>query len=319
MTDWVAITSGEPAGIGPDIILQAAALNKLPRCVILGDLQVLRDRAELLKLPVELQEIHQIQDAEKRGSALPVLSIPVADPVIPGQLNPANSSSVIEMLTTASTLALTNKVSAIVTAPVHKGVINQAGIPFRGHTEFFAELSKTPKVVMLLAYGNFRVALATTHLPLAKVPEQITREHLDQTLSILIQGLQSQFQIPTPCILVCGLNPHAGEQGHLGREEIDVIAPVIKTWQSRGANVKGPYPADTVFLAEHIRQSDAILAMYHDQGLPTLKYAGFDSAVNITLGLPYRRTSVDHGTACELAGTGRASCNSLIAAVELAL
>ena len=224
----------------------------------------------------------------------------------------------IHLLTTATTLAQSKQISAIVTAPVHKAVINQAGIPFTGHTEFFADFTNTPRVVMMLAYGNFRVALATTHLPLRDVADNITTNLLNEILSILFHDLQEKFGLTKPRILVCGLNPHAGEGGYLGREEIEILSPVIQDWKNRGFNLEGPLPADTAFTPDHIERSDAILAMYHDQGLPTLKYAGFHHAVNITLGLPFIRTSVDHGTACDLAGTGRANHESLVAAIELA-
>ena len=318
MIPFLAITMGEPAGIGPDIIAELASRGRLKSCVVIGDANVLNVRAQQLSLTPSFQVISTIAQAKVLTGNVPVLHIPVKNPVVPGVCDVANVEQVIAVLTMAITLSLNKEIDGIVTAPVHKAIINDAGISFSGHTEFFAECSNTPRVVMMLAHGNFRVALATTHCPLSEVPAFITRELLHETLTILHHDLQTKWGISKPTIFVCGLNPHAGENGYLGREEIDTIIPVIQEWQLKHYRVQGPFPADTVFTPDSIAACDAILAMYHDQGLPTLKYAGFHHAVNITLGLPFIRTSVDHGTACDIAGTGKANAESLIAAIELA-
>jgi 4-hydroxythreonine-4-phosphate dehydrogenase len=311
----IALTPGEPAGIGPDLCLQLAQRPLAAALVLIADPGLLEQRAKLLGLPFTATPwtVH----ANSKG--LYVLPVKTAHPVTPGKLDPANAAYVIETLKIAADGCLRHEFDALVTGPVHKGIINDAGQPFTGHTEFLAERSKSIQPVMMLAAGKLRVALATTHLPLAKVPKAITRERLTQVLEILHRDLHSRFGIADPVILVCGLNPHAGESGHLGREEIDTIEPVIKALAARGIRLRGPVPADTAFVPSQLAGVDAILTMYHDQGLPVLKHHDFAHAINITLGLPFIRTSVDHGTALELAGTGRADISSLVAAIELAI
>lgn len=317
----LALTTGEPAGIGPDLVLQLASQTHWAEDVIaLADMEMLRARARLLNIPVRLRAYtpDQAQEPCQQGELF-VLHVPCAAPVIPGSLDSRNAAYVLELLKRATLGCQTGEFAAMVTAPLHKGIINEAGIPFTGHTEFLAELTDTPLPVMLLASGNLRVALATTHLPLNKVSETITAPLLRKVLKILDQDLRTKFGIKQPRILVCGLNPHAGEGGYLGMEEIDVLIPTIRQLQQQGLHLTGPLPADTLFTPRNLQQADAVLAMYHDQGLPVLKYAGFGKAVNITLGLPIIRTSVDHGTAIDLAGTGKAETGSLKAAVQLAI
>lgn len=317
----LALTTGEPAGIGPDLVLQLASQTHWAEDVIaLADMEMLRARARLLNIPVRLRAYtpDQAQEPCQQGELF-VLHIPCAAPVIPGSLDSRNAAYVLELLKRATLGCQTGEFAAMVTAPLHKGIINEAGIPFTGHTEFLAELTDTPLPVMLLASGNLRVALATTHLPLNKVSQTITASLLRKVLKILDQDLRTKFGIKQPRILVCGLNPHAGEGGYLGMEEIDVLIPTIRQLQQQGLHLTGPLPADTLFTPRNLQQADAVLAMYHDQGLPVLKYAGFGKAVNITLGLPIIRTSVDHGTAIDLAGTGKAETGSLKAAIQLAI
>ena len=323
----IAITAGEPAGIGPDIVATIAQSDWVAELVVIADPELLQDRARLLGLPLRLQVI----DLNATPRALPAGTVGVlpasgsysaprlAEAVEPGVLNAANAPYVVATLQRAVEGCLGGQFQAMVTAPVQKSVINDAGIPFSGHTEFLAEKTGTPKVVMLLAAGKLRVALVTTHLPLAQVPAAITAESLTATLHILHADLVRTFGIAKPCIAVLGLNPHAGEGGHLGREEIEVISPVLDSLRAAGMNLLGPLPADTAFSPKLLDQADAYLAMFHDQGLPVLKYAGFGNAVNITLGLPIVRTSVDHGTALDLAGKGTASDGSLRAALGLAV
>jgi 4-hydroxythreonine-4-phosphate dehydrogenase len=316
----IALTPGEPAGIGPDLVVQLAQRSHARPLLAIADPQLLTARARQLGLPLSL---HEYAD-EQTLAALPAGNLYVRpcivhSPVEPGRLNPDNAGYVLETLRTAVHLCLTDAADAMVTGPVHKGIINQAGIGFTGHTELLAQLSNTRQVVMMLTAGALRVALATTHIPLAQVPQTISRDHLRGVLRILQRDLQRHFGIPRPRITVCGLNPHAGEGGHLGREEIDVIQPVIDELNNTGFNLSGPVPADTAFLPHFLDNTDAYLAMYHDQGLPVLKYAGFGEAVNVTLGLPFIRTSVDHGTALELAGSGRANIGSMQAALALAI
>jgi 4-hydroxythreonine-4-phosphate dehydrogenase len=287
---------------------------------VLCDKQLLQQRAQQLGLPIQLHDYQR----EQNTTALPaghlrVLNIELAEPAEAGRLNPANSPYVMAMLTRATEGCLRGEFGAMVTAPVHKGVINQAGIPFTGHTEFLAEKTQTPLVVMMLAGGGMRVALATIHLPLREVADAINRELLAQILLILDRDLKSRFAIPHPRILVAGLNPHAGEGGYLGREEIDIMIPVLNELRAQGLNVSEPLPADTLFAQHRLAQCDAVLAMYHDQGLPVLKHASFGSGVNITLGMSIIRTSVDHGTALDLAGTGRAEVGSLLEAMQVAV
>lgn len=314
----ILITSGEPAGIGPELCLKwAESRSDLNEFVVTGDVQHFKTLAQTLGYRTEIHVIDSV-DQPLAHDALNVLPHALEVPVELGVVNPRNAQYVIAQLQTAHDLAFQNHVSAIVTAPVHKGVINDAGIRFSGHTEFFQSSSNVDKVVMLLAAGTFRVALATTHLPLKDVSAAITRESLSAVLNILNDEMRSKFGIVTPRLAVCGLNPHAGEGGHLGKEEIDVIEPTLAALRDEGLILSGPLPADTAFTPPVIENHDAFLAMYHDQGLPVLKYAGFGNAVNITLGLPYIRTSVDHGTALDLAGTGKASAGSFIEAIGTA-
>jgi 4-hydroxythreonine-4-phosphate dehydrogenase len=310
----VAITAGEPAGIGPDLCAILAAKRFAARIVFVGDREVIAARARGRGLPFALPDYAP-------GAAAPaaMLHIPVAAPVTAGRLDPANGRHVLALLDRALDGCRGGEFAAMVTAPVQKSTINEAGIPFTGHTEYLAERTGTPRVVMMLAGGGLRVALATTHLPLAAVPAAITREGLAATLRIVDRDLRERFGIATPRILVAGLNPHAGESGHLGREEIDVIAPVVQSLRGEGLAVEGPLPADTLFTARALAGADAVLAMYHDQGLPVLKHAAFGRAINVTLGLPVIRTSVDHGTALDLAGTGDIDAGSLEEAVALAI
>jgi len=310
------VTSGEPAGIGPDICLSLA--GSAHPLVILCDKHLLEQRASELNLQIELLEYKTGVCVKPGPRQLYYLSLPCAAPVISGQLNPDNSAYVIAMLSYAVDACLRGEFSGMVTAPVHKAVINQAGIPFTGHTEFLAERCKAATVVMMLSCKTMNVALVTTHLPLLAVPNAITQELIISVIHQLHQSLQNDFAITNPCILVTGLNPHAGEGGYLGREEIDCIQPALQTLAVQGIHAEGPFPADTLFTPYNIERADAFVAMYHDQGLTVLKYAGFGQAVNVSLGLPIIRTSVDHGTALELAGTGRAETSSLQAAVTMA-
>ena len=313
----IAITSGEPAGIGPDICLAQAHHRLSCRAVILADRGLLAARAALLGLTVRMREFDPAR--APAGDELELLHVPLAAPVTAGTLDPANSPYVLAMLDRAAAGCMNAEFAAMVTAPVHKGVINDAGIPFTGHTEYLARLTATPRVVMMLAGGGLRVALATTHLALAEVSSAVTRDSLEETLRILRLALQRRFGLTEPRILVAGLNPHSGEGGHLGREEIEVIIPVLNKLRQEGMRLMGPLPADTLFTPQVLAGGDCVLAMYHDQGLPVLKYASFGKGVNVTLGLPIVRTSVDHGTALELAGSGRADTGSLVAAMEMAL
>ncbi len=315
----LAITAGEPAGIGADLCLQLAQQALPYPFVVLADKQLLQQRAALLGLAVQLHDYDAKHNTVLPAGHLRVLNIPVAEPVEAGQLNADNSPYVLALLNRAVEGCQSGEFSAMVTAPVHKGVINDAKIPFMGHTEYLAKLTHTPLVVMLLAGGGMRVALATTHLPLREVADAITGELLEKTLIILQHDLQSRFGIAHPRILVAGLNPHAGESGYLGREEIDIIIPVLNKLRKQGMDVSEPLPADTLFAKHRLAQCDAVLAMYHDQGLPVLKHASFGAGVNITLGLPIIRTSVDHGTALDLAGTGKSEVGSLLAAMQVAL
>lgn len=317
----LALTTGEPAGIGPDLTLMLASqVHWAGDIIALGDPDVLRARARLLNLNIRLRPYEPEQ--QKRACQpceLFVLPVTCPAPSVPGTLDTRNAPYVLEMLNRAVSGCQSGEFVGMVTAPLHKGIINDAGVPFTGHTEYLAKLTDTPLPVMLLAAGKLRVALATTHLPLAKVSHAITPQLLRDVLHILDQDLKTKFGIKQPHILVSGLNPHAGEGGHLGREELDTIIPTVRQLQQEGLNLTGPLPADTLFTPRLLEQADAVLVMYHDQGLPVLKYAGFGNAVNITLGLPIIRTSVDHGTALDLAGTGRADTGSLQTAIQLAL
>jgi 4-hydroxythreonine-4-phosphate dehydrogenase len=315
----IVLTSGEPAGVGPDLLLAIADRPFPCELVVSGHPELLRARACLLGagVAVEPWERHAVGGQHRPGRLL-VLPTDRLATTEAGKLDPDNAAYVLETIGAATRACLHGVFDALVTPPVHKGIINQAGFAFTGHTEFIAEITGGDPV-MMLAIPGMRVALATTHLPLTEVSGRITVERLTRVLRTLHADLHARFALPNPRILVCGLNPHAGEGGHLGREEIDVIAPVIASLQTEGMALTGPLPADTAFLPKYLEQADAVLAMYHDQGLPVLKYAGFGRAVNVTLGLPIIRTSVDHGTATDLAGSGRADPGSLIAAIELAI
>lgn len=317
----IAVTSGEPAGIGPELCLRLAEGSAHPRfsarLVVLGDKELLAERARLLGARVTLRDWRT--DALPEPETLDVLHVAADAASVPGRLDPVNSRYVLRLLDRALAGCLSGEFAAMVTAPVHKGVINDAGIPFTGHTEYLAEKTHTAQVVMMLAGGDLRVALATTHLPLRDVPAAVTRESLERTLRILHSDMHRRYGIAQPRILVAGLNPHAGEGGYLGDEEITVIAPVLEKLRAEGMRLIGPLPADTMFTPPLLAQGDCVLAMYHDQGLTALKYATFGNGINVTLGLPIIRTSVDHGTALELAGTGRADPGSLFTAVEQAV
>lgn len=315
----IAVTGGEPAGIGADICLDLAAAKLSCHPVVLADIGLLRQRAAQLGKTVALREFSP--NLPPQPGTLDVWHIPLAAPCEAGRLNAANSPYVLQLLDTAYQGIQNGTFAAMTTAPLHKGIINDAGAGggfFSGHTEYLAEKSGTPRVVMMLAGGGLRVALATTHLPLKDVAATITRESLLETTRILHRDLRHKFGLAQPRILVAGLNPHAGEGGHLGHEENDVIIPALEEMRAAGLDIRGPYPADTLFQPFMLKDADAVLAMYHDQGLPVLKYASFGQGVNITLGLPFIRTSVDHGTALDLAGTGRADSGSLMAAVRTA-
>ncbi len=314
----LALTSGEPAGIGPDLCVLLAQQQHPHQLVAIGSNDVLTQRAKTLNLPLTLIPFDEQSSVTTCAPGeLFIEPCEVAEPVIAGTLNPANASYVLKTLDIAADGCANNRFDAMITAPLHKGVINDAGVKFSGHTEYLAEKSGA-NPVMLLAAGNFRVALATTHLPLAAVAAAINQEQLSRVLKVLHSELQQKFHITNPRILVCGLNPHAGEDGHLGTEEIDIIIPTIEKLKAEGLSLIGPLPADTLFTPHHLNDADAVLAMYHDQGLPVLKYAGFGQAVNVTLGLPIIRTSVDHGTALDKAGTGNIDSGSLHAAIEMA-
>ncbi|MGS2724233.1 4-hydroxythreonine-4-phosphate dehydrogenase PdxA [Porticoccus sp. GXU_MW_L64] len=315
MTLRLAITPGEPAGIGPDLLIQQIQSGSAHELVAVADPTLLQQRATTLGLPLTLRDP---QGEPLAPGELAIHPIRLHAPCTPGQLNADNSPYVLECLQQATTGCTQGYYQALITGPVHKGVINDAGIAFSGHTEFLAAQTNTDKVVMMLATEGLRVALATTHLPLSEVPGAITGELLEQIITILHRDLKQKFGLTLPHILVCGLNPHAGEGGHLGREEIDIIEPTLDKLRQQGINLTGPLPADTLFTPRHLESADGVLAMYHDQGLPVLKYKGFGAAVNITLGLPIIRTSVDHGTALDLAGTGKADCGSLQTAIEYA-
>jgi len=310
----IAITPGEPAGIGPDLVMQLDGSRFDARLIVIADPQLLSERASLLGKNYCLQQWQQ-----QTEPGLYVLPVPLRKPCKAGQLDTVNADYVLQTLDVAIDGCLQGDFAAIVTGPVNKAVINDAGQPFTGHTEYLAERAGVDQVVMMLTGGGMRVALATTHLPLSAVPAAITASSLRATLQIIDRDLRERFAIDRPRISICGLNPHAGEEGHLGREEIDVIRPVIDELNSRGMDLRGPLPADTAFTVDALQKVDAILAMYHDQGLPVLKHASFGKAINVTLGLPFIRTSVDHGTALELAGSGKASGDSLVEALSLAI
>lgn len=316
----IVITPGEPAGVGPDLVIALAQQDWPVELVVCADPALLLARASQLNLPLQLREYQQDKPAlAQLAGTLTILPVKIATEVIPGQLDVKNSHYVVETLAKACDGAISGEFAALVTGPVQKSIINDAGIPFIGHTEFFADRSHCLRVVMMLATEELRVALATTHLPLLAVPGAITQASLHEVISILDNDLKTKFGISQPQIYVCGLNPHAGEGGHMGHEEIDTIIPALDALRQQGINLIGPLPADTLFQPKYLQHADAVLAMYHDQGLPVLKYQGFGRAVNITLGLPFIRTSVDHGTALELAATGTADVGSFITALNLAI
>jgi len=315
-----ALTPGEPAGIGPDLCLLLARQQQAHASICIASRDLLQARAAQLGLEISLLDTGPGAWPRQPAPAgsLYVWDTPLAEPTVSGQLSKANAAYVLQTLTRAAQGCLDGSFAGLITAPVHKGIINEAGIAFSGHTEFLADLTATPQVVMMLATQGLRVALVTTHLPLKDVANAITAERLQRVTRILHADLRDKFGIAKPRILICGLNPHAGEGGHLGREEIEVIEPVLQQLRAEGMQLIGPLPADTLFTPKHLEHCDAVLAMYHDQGLPVLKYKGFGAAVNVTLGLPIIRTSVDHGTALDLAGTGRIDCGSLQVALETA-
>jgi len=326
MRPLIAVTSGEPAGIGPELCLRLADYSGEAHPVVLGDRQLLEARAQMLGLDIEFCDYRPGVAVDRSDAAfsngkprLDVLHLPLARASVAGQLDAANGAYVLALLDRALAGCQSGEFAAMATAPVHKGVINEAGVHFTGHTEYLAEKTATPLVVMMLAgnteRGPLRVALVTTHLPLKDVSAAITPDILEKTLRILDADLRRKYGLARPRILVAGLNPHAGEGGYLGREEIDVISPVLERLKAEGMALSGPYPADTMFTPPILAQGDAVLAMYHDQGLTALKYATFGQGINVTLGLPIIRTSVDHGTALELAGSGRADPGSLFEAV----
>lgn len=321
MLPIIAITSGEPAGIGPDIILKALSEQTFPaRLVVLADPDLLLDRANTLGLKVSFEHVQSARDAgEHQQSVIQVFPIRQAKKTVAGVLDLANSPYVLETLKQAGEGSLRGEFDAIVTPPVHKGILCDTGVHFSGHTEFFQAQCQSPHVVMMLATEAMKVALVTTHLPLKDVSAAITEQSISLVVRALNKDLQIKFGIAQPKILVCGLNPHAGEDGHLGREEIDTIIPTLNKLRLEGIDLIGPLPADTLFTPKYLDEADCALAMYHDQGLPVLKYSGFGNAVNITLGLPIIRTSVDHGTAIDLAGTGKANSGSLKVAIQHAI
>lgn len=312
----VVISSGEPAGIGPDIIANLGPGKFDAHLVVIGDREMLQSRAIALGSKILFCEPGEELAAD---NAIEVIDQPLLSPAIPGQLDCGNAGYVLSMLETACRGCLDNRFDAMVTAPVQKEIINRAGIAFSGHTEYLAEICNTPRPVMLLVAEQLRVALVTTHLPLREVADAINENAIREVIEILAHDLHDRFGIDNPHIKVCGLNPHAGENGYLGGEEIEIIIPTLETLKSEGINITGPVPADTLFTSHMLKDADAVVAMYHDQGLPVLKHVGFHNAVNTTLGLPIIRTSVDHGTALDLAGTGKARPESLFAAIDSAI
>lgn len=320
MIPTIAYTCGEPAGIGPDLAIALAAQTLPCRLRVLGNLDVLSARASQLGKTVQFIELGQTDATPSHTPGrLAVQSFPLAAPVTAGRLDARNGAHVLSLLDAALLGCMNGNYAGMVTGPVQKSVINDAGIPFSGHTEYLAEKSGTGKVVMMLTGGGLRVALATTHLPLKDVAGAISRDSLEEVIAILHRDLVDKFGIAKPRIAVCGLNPHAGESGHLGREEIEIIEPALDKLRAQDMDLIGPLPADTLFAQLRKQPADAVLAMYHDQGLPVLKFASFGEGINVTLGLPFIRTSVDHGTALELAGSGKAETGSLLAAIQLAI
>lgn len=314
------ITPGEPAGIGPDITIQIAQQTWPAEIIVVADPELLLKRAQQLKLPLTLEEFDLTSPlSAHKPQTLKIIPIKLNASCEAGVLNRVNSSYVLRSLEIATDLCLQKQTHALVTGPVHKAVMNDANIAFTGHTEFLAKRCHASEVIMLFVTKKMKVALATTHLPLSQVPKVISSQHLISQLRLLARELENKFRITEPKIMVCGLNPHAGEEGHLGREEIDIIQPALKQLQAEKIQALGPYPADTIFTEKYLAAADAIFAMYHDQALPVVKFQGFSEAVNVTLGLPIIRTSVDHGTALDLAGTGLADAGSMAAALSLAI
>lgn len=319
MIKRLAITAGEPAGIGPDLCIQIAQTVHHSELVVIADPELLEERARQLNLPLSIRLFDgEVPARANAKSELCVYPVTLNAKAKAGELNSANGQYVLETLRVAAQGALDNQWQAIVTAPVHKGIINEAGVHFTGHTEYFRDYCGVEEVVMMLATEDLRVALVTTHLPLREVADAITPERIKHVAHILHHDLKQYFGLTNPRILVAGLNPHAGEDGHLGREELDVIIPTLNELRSEGLDLTGPLPADTLYTPKHLQHADATLAMYHDQGLPVLKFHGFGRAANITLGMPIIRTSVDHGTALDLAGTGTADAGSLLTAIKVA-
>lgn len=315
----LAVTPGEPAGIGPDLVIMLSEHQWDAQIVVFADASMLKKRAELLNQTIDLIPYTKDMDYVQKPGQVIVNHIPCNTNVIAGELNSENGHYVVDTLRLSCEANMQGDFDAVVTGPVHKGIINKAGVSFSGHTEYFAQQSNTADVVMMLATDGLRVCLATTHIPLAYVSKAITPERIDKVISIMHSDLQQKFGIAEPSIYVCGLNPHAGEDGHLGQEENLVITPTLNEMRKRGMNIVGPLPADTIFQPKYLEKADAVLAMYHDQGLPVLKFKGFGNSVNITLGLPFIRTSVDHGTATDLAGTGLADTGSMKRALQKAM
>lgn len=315
----LAVTPGEPAGIGPDLIIMLSQQVWDAQIVVFADEQMLKARAAVLGIDVEIIPYSKDMQFVQQAGQIIVHHVAVKSDVVAGELNSENGHYVVDTLRLACEANMQGEFDAVVTGPVHKGIINKAGVSFSGHTEYFAQQSNTADVVMMLATDGLRVCLATTHIPLAYVSKAITPERLEKVIGIMHADLQQKFGIPEPRIYVCGLNPHAGEDGHLGSEEIQVITPTLDQLREQGMNLVGPLPADTIFQPKYLDQADAVLAMYHDQGLPVLKFKGFGNSVNITLGLPFIRTSVDHGTATDLAGTGDADTGSMKRAINKAI
>ncbi|WP_068544624.1 4-hydroxythreonine-4-phosphate dehydrogenase PdxA [Thalassotalea crassostreae] len=320
MINKIAVTPGEPASVGPDILIQLAQQDWPVQIIAVADPQLLTERASMLNLPLDIKTYDPSTKAEAhKAGTLFVKPVQMADECEAGVLNANNGAYVVETLRVACEGNMNGEFKAVVTGPVHKGLINQAGIPFSGHTEYFAQQANCADVVMMLATEGLRVSLMTTHIPLAYVSKAITFDRIQKITRILDKDLKEKFGIKEPKIYVCGLNPHAGEDGHLGREEIETISPALESLRAEGMNLVGPLPADTIFQKKYLDEADAVLAMYHDQGLPVLKYKGFGNSVNITLGLPFIRTSVDHGTAVDLAGTTKADTGSFKSALTAAI
>ncbi len=316
----IAITPGEPAGIGPELVVKLAQQQYPAQLVAIADPDLLTTTAAQLKLPLTLSELDLSKSAcGQQPGELTIIPVSLAKAVIPGQLNQANADHVLTCLQTATHHCIQHELSALVTGPVQKSIINAAGLAFSGHTEYLAKLANVDHVVMLFVAKQLRVALLTTHVALAEVPKLITAKKLQATLTLIQKYLTQYFAIKDPRIVVCGLNPHAGENGYLGREEIDIMIPALAQLRDQGMKVSDPLPADTVFTPQSLQQTDVVLAMYHDQGLPVIKHYGFSEAVNMTLGLPFIRTSVDHGTALDIAGKGIADVSSLQHATQMAI